>query len=158
MSDPSSRKAGGEQRLRMAVTVQLLGLAALGWLCGCGTTLVRGQVLDDQKQPVRGAAIATEPPTDMRISDQQGRFAVERLIDQNNNIQPLTPGSYTLIIRKLGFEDKTLPIQLEKRQELDLGSVVLERKKLDVKVDDVEASMQRGPSGIDVIDTPLRGE
>lgn len=128
-------------------------------LVACGTTTVRGRVLDDQKQPVRGAAISTEPPTDLRISDQLGNFAIERLIDEDSNARPLTPGKYKLTIKKLGYEDREIPFALEQRQDLILGDVVLVRKKIDVSADeDVEAGKQRGPIGSDLTYSPVRGE
>ncbi len=145
------------QPARLSLLLVLV-LAAASLLSGCGATTVRGRVLDDQKQPIRGAAVSTEPPTDQRISDQLGYFSIERLIDENSVTRPLSPGKYTLTIKKLGYEDKAITIALENRQDLSLGNVVLVRKKIDVTVDDVEASTMRGPVGADMTYSPVRGE
>jgi len=151
-----------QQALSRAFTswLTMSSLVVLGALSslGCGQAALKGRVLDDSRQPIRGAAIETVPPTDLLISDTLGMFSIERYLDAQSVPQPLPPGKYQLTIKKLGYEDKVIPVTVGERQEVRLGDITLERKKLDVRVDDVEASTYKGPVGADLISGPYRGE
>jgi len=142
---------------------KILRAAALGTvvaaLIGCGTTRIIGRVVDDEKKPVQAASVETDPPTDYIVTNHFGFFTIDRQLDATNTIKPLNPGGYTLVIKKLGFRAKEIPgIQLEDGQELHLGDIVMQRKKIEgLDLEDPDALQDGGPSP-DQLPPPVMGE
>ena len=128
-------------------------------LCGCGTTRIIGRVVDDEKKPVQAASVETDPPTDYIVTNHFGFFTIDRQLDATNTIQPLVPGTYTLVIKKLGFRAKQIPgLALEDGQELQLGDIVLQRKKIEgLDLEDPDALQDGGPAP-DQLPPPVMGE
>ena len=109
-------------QLSRAVGALVLSLT----IAACGTTKIVGRVVDDEKKPVQAASIETDPPTDFIGTNHFGFFVIDRQLDATNTVQPLTPGDYKVIIKKLGFKPKTIPsVALEDGQEAALGDIPL---------------------------------
>ena len=142
-------------QLSRAVGALVLSLT----IAACGTTKIVGRVVDDEKKPVQAASIETDPPTDFIVTNHFGFFVIDRQLDATNTVQPLTPGDYKVIIKKLGFKPKTIPsVALEDGQEAALGDITLKRKKIQgLDIDDPEALESQGPS-IDQLPPPVMGE
>ena len=117
------------------------------------------RVVDDEKRPVQAASVETVPPTDFIVTNHYGYFIIDRQLDASNTIQPLNPGDYKVVIKKLGFRSKTIPgVLLEDGTEHALGDVMLQRKKIDIgDLEDVGSLDGQGP-GVDALPPPVRGE
>lgn len=128
-------------------------------MSACGTTRIVGRVVDDEKKPVQAASVETEPPSDFIVTNHFGYFIIDRQLDATNTIQPLKPGSYKVIIKKLGYKRKTIPgVDLEDGAEFTLGDVVLARKKIDMGDLDGIDSLEEGGPRIDQLPPPVMGE
>lgn len=100
--------------------------------CG-GAPRIVGTVVDEDGQPVAKAEVRTEPASDLELSDDKGRFYIERVLGEGEP-QPLPAGAYKLIVSKLpGFEvteqmldvsgETTVRVEL-KAKEADIGPAV----------------------------------
>ncbi len=125
---------------------------------GCGTTRITGKVVDERRRPIKAASVETDPPTDYLVTNHLGMFSIERYLDETNMAQPLKPGSYKLTIRKLGYKDKVIPIEVKDGEETALGDIVLKRKRIEMdELEDVEGSKSTGPGAGD-LPPPVIGE
>lgn len=134
-------------------------MAVVAAVAGCGTTRIVGRVVDDEKKPVQAASVETDPATDFIVTNHFGFFTIDRQLDATNTIKPLNSGAYTLVIKKLGFRPKEIPgVQLEDGQELQLGDIVMQRKKIEgLDLEDPDALQGGGPS-VDQLPPPVMGE
>ena len=132
---------------------------ALTWtLVACGTTRVAGRVVDERKRPIKAASVETDPPTDYLVTNHRGMFAIERFLDETNMAQPLKGGAYKVTIKKLGYQDKVIPVELENGAEAALGDIVLKRKRIEMDdLEDVEGTKSQGPGAGD-LPPPVLGE
>jgi len=153
MSDVTSHSI----RLRhTASALSCLLLAAL--LFACGTTRISGRVVDERKKPIKAASVETDPPTDYIVTNHFGIFAIERFLDETNTAQPLKPGAYKLTIKKLGYKDKVIPVEVKDGDEALLGDIVLNRKQIEMEsLEDVEGTKSQGPGAGD-LPPPVLGE
>jgi len=137
----------------------LWGLALTLLVSACGTTRIVGRVVDGDKKPVQAASVETDPPSDFIVTNHFGFFIIDRQLDATNAIQPLTPGTYKVVVKKLGYKRKTIPgVELEDGAEFKLGDVVLARKKIDMMdLEDPDAVQDGGPR-IDQLPPPVMGE
>lgn len=151
-----ARRSSPSQRNILPVVGLALALALL--LAACGTTRISGRVVDERKKPIKAASVETDPPTDYIVTNHFGIFAIERFLDETNTAQPLKAGSYKLTIKKLGYKDKIIPVQVKDGGEAVLGDIVLNRKKIEMEqLDDVEGTKQVGPGAGD-LPPPVLGE
>ncbi len=97
---------------------------------------IRGIVVDNSGNPVRGIKISSQPPTSKTISDGNGKFVIEFARDEMGNKIPIAQGSYLLRFQAVGFEPKSRVIQF-KGIDFNLGQVVIQRKSLEIS-DDVD--------------------
>jgi hypothetical protein len=137
----------------------LWALAAVLLMSACGTTRIVGRVVDDEKKPVQAASVETDPPSDFIVTNHFGYFIIDRQLDATNTIQPLKPGSYKVVIKKLGYKRKTIPgVEIEDGAEFALGDVVLARKRIDMgDMEGIDALEGGGPR-IDQLPPPVMGE
>ncbi|MDY0060594.1 MAG: carboxypeptidase-like regulatory domain-containing protein [Myxococcota bacterium] len=144
--------------VRSALLSSLAVLAIGGLLIACGTTRISGRVVDDRKKPIKAASVETDPPTDFIVTNHIGAFTIERFLDETNTAQPLKPGSYKVTIKKLGYKDKVIPVDVKERAEATLGDIVLNRKQIEMEaLDDVEGNKSVGPGAGD-LPPPVLGE
>lgn len=101
-------------------------------LAGCGgKPMIVGTVLDADGQPLAGAEARTEPPTDIRESNDKGRFYIERTL--GDPPQPLPAGTYTLIVSRLpDYEEARETVVVAGETEV---TVRLSEKQADVGPD-----------------------
>ncbi len=144
---------------RIEATRVIWALAAVLLIGACGTTRIVGRVVDDEKKPVQAASVETDPPSDFIVTNHFGYFIIDRQLDVTNTIQPLKPGNYKVIIKKLGYKRKTIPgVEIEDGAEFTLGDVVLARKRIDMgDLDGIDALEDGGPR-IDQLPPPVMGE
>jgi len=152
---PRGLRMNGRRRAARYLTVA--SVAAV--LAACGTTRIVGRVVDDEAKPVQAASVETDPPSDFIVTNHFGYFIIDRQLDATNTIQPLSPGTYKVVIKKLGYKPKSIPgVDLEDGAEFALGDVVLQRKKIDVlDLEDPDALQDGGPR-IDQLPPPVMGE
>ncbi len=135
------------QRIRFRTIIfgipMILGMA---FATGCAKPSLVGRVIDDRNNAVQQAQIDTHPPTDYIITNQNGFFIIDRHLDENNQIKPLRLTNYKIRIRKVGYEDRVIPVRLEKRGQKNLGVIMMKQKKISSGsiTDDLEAT-QAGP-------------
>lgn len=93
---------------------------------------IEGQVLDaETNQPLPGAGITTTPPTSSLISDNEGRFQLERV----------AAGNYTITARLHGYDTNATTVSV-RDGEATAAIVFLEESVLDTtSTADFEASV-----------------
>ncbi len=115
--------------LRLSWLLCLVLLAS--GLGACATPRVVGRVLDDDRAPVVGASVSTEPATDLLVTNQVGVFRIERVLGVDGEVHAVPKGRYVLRVKKLGHRDLAHPFVYD-GGALMLGDLVLPAKKLDV--------------------------
>ena len=105
-------------------------------------TMVTGNIVDrDTNEPIIGATIFVKETGQGTDSDENGQFQLS-----------LTPGSYTLLIQYIGFQDRQIPVRIVSSGMLDialnrssilLDEVVVEAKKRDENIQSVEVGVSR---------------
>lgn len=104
-------------------------IAALLWACG-GNAFV-GRVVDEGGAPVARAEVSTEPATDIVLTKENGVFTLRQVVDPTGEVRPIEDGSYTVVVRKLGF----LPLQFTVEADggtHQLGERTLSTKQLEI--------------------------
>ena len=81
--------------------VCVLGFSA----CGAGPLSIKGRIIDDKDTPIQKAEIATQPETDVVVSNSRGFFLLRQRITELGETKPIEPGRYRVTVRKFGFED-----------------------------------------------------
>jgi len=113
----------------MFVRCVLLSLGALLIACG-GKPAIIGTVLDADGQPLAGAEVRTDPPTDLRQSNPKGQFFIDGVLGDDATPAPLPAGTYRLIVTKLpGYEGTEQTIRVEGETRV---TVRLEEKQADI--------------------------
>ncbi len=147
------RGAGGLSPFALSLAL----LATLS-LFACGTTRITGRVVDERKRPIKAASVETDPPTDYIVTNHVGVFTIERFLDETNMAQPLKEGAYKVTIRKLGYRDKVIPVEVKSGEEAMLGDIVVKRKRIEMdQLEDVEGTKDVGPGAGD-LPPPVLGE
>ncbi len=148
-----------KQRHRARLRLSPLALApvalcaSLGLLVatgGCARRVIRGRVVGYDGKPLPGATVATEPPTDSRVTTELGAFRIERVLDAQAVSHALPPGTYRLKVSKLGYISQEQDVTLVDGHA-DVGAVRLKRKAVDVNAPtDVTPNSGDGPTGQDL--------
>ncbi|MEC3875116.1 TonB-dependent receptor [Chryseobacterium salviniae] len=79
-------------------------------------------IVSDDNQALPGAAVTVEGTSKVIITDSQGRFS----------ISDLKAGQYNLKVSYIGFESKSLKIEILDAQNLDLGSIILYQRQKNI--------------------------
>ena len=93
-------------------TTLLLLVAMLCAACGAGPVSLGGRVVDESGSALHKVEVSTEPETDVVVTNSKGFFLLRQRIDDSGNTQPLKPGDYTVVARKMGYEDFTLKVSV----------------------------------------------
>ena len=119
-------------------------LASLAFLTACGSSqlVMSGRVLDQSGLALSKVEVATDPATDIVVSNQNGFYSIRQRIDDFGEIHPITPGTYLVRLSKFGFKDVKLEVTIEKG-ELKLPDVILEVKELDIGDASPDATEER---------------
>ncbi len=93
----------------------VLGLCSLILLsaCGSGPTTIRGRITDATGSPIAKAEIATQPETDVVVSNSRGFFVLRQRITELGESQAIQPGRYRFTIRKFGFEELKFDVNVK---------------------------------------------
>lgn len=146
------------ERLRGAALQVALAVVVASLLAACGTARITGRVVDERKKPIKAASVETDPPTDYIVTNHMGFFAIARFLDETNTSQPLKEGPYKVTIKKLGYRDKVVPVEIKGRSEAALGDIVLKRKRIQMDtLEDVAGTTDSGPGAGD-LPPPVMGE
>lgn len=112
-----------------------LGLACMAVLfavaCGGGPVQIIGRVVDQKGSPVSKAEVATDPETDVVLSNTRGFFSIRQQITDFGETQPVTPGVYRIKVKKFGFEELTVEVKVE-GGKTRIADLVLEPRTPDI--------------------------
>jgi len=93
----------------VAMTCGALFLSA----CGSGPTTIRGRITDATGSPIAKAEVATQPETDVVVSNSRGFFVLRQRITELGESLPIKPGKYRFTIRKFGFEELKFDVNVK---------------------------------------------
>lgn len=89
----------------------LLGLACVA--CGGGPISIAGRVVDHRGTPVAKAEVASQPATDIVVTNTRGFFVLRQTITDMGETAPIGPGKYLITVKKFGFQDLTFEVAVE---------------------------------------------
>ena len=93
--------------------ILLLGSLQILPACGAGPISIRGRVVDVQGSPVQKAEIATQPETDVVVSNSRGFFVLRQRITELGETEAIKVGKYRVTVRKFGFEELQFDIRIQ---------------------------------------------
>jgi hypothetical protein len=108
----------------------LLVCLSLGTLVGCGAgpISVKGRVVDDNGTPISKAEIATDPATDVVVSNTRGYFVLRQRITELGETDQIQAGKYRLTLRKFGFQDLSFVIPIRKGKNVIKKNIVMQER------------------------------
>lgn len=105
MHDPRLGRIGR----RLLMLVGALTLVA----CGGGPISIGGRVVDHRGTPVQKAEVATQPETDVVVTNSRGFFVLRQRINDLGETEPIPAGTYRIMVRKFGFEDLDFEVTVD---------------------------------------------
>ncbi len=136
------------------LTAALLALTLVA--CGGGPPRIVGVVLDEDGVPIHKAEVETDPPSDPELSDEKGRFFIDRVLPPDGAPQPLPGGDYTLIVNKRpDYETTRQPIEVDGETEV---TVRLKKKVADIGAPVAPEPTPEKPRGPGEPDPPVSGQ
>lgn len=81
--------------------------------CGGGPISLGGRVVDPTGSAIQKAEVSTEPETDVVVTNSRGYFVLRQRINEVGETEPIKPGVYRLVVRKLGFQDLAIEAKIE---------------------------------------------
>ncbi|MGC6417738.1 MAG: carboxypeptidase-like regulatory domain-containing protein [Bradymonadia bacterium] len=123
--------------------------------CGAGPISIRGRVTDVNGSPIQKAEVATEPETDVVVSNSRGFFILRQRITELGETEEIKAGRYRVTIRKFGFEELNFAVTVKGGKNRIKDLVMRERKPdiEDTAPDGVEEKqLQPGETS-----TPMQG-
>ncbi len=117
-------------RLRLSRVALVLLSLMMGILVGCGAgpISVKGRVVDDNGTPISKAEIATQPATDVVVSNTRGYFVLRQMITELGETAQIKPGKYRLTIRKFGYRDLSFAIPIRKGKNVIKKNIVMQER------------------------------
>ncbi|NND35047.1 MAG: TonB-dependent receptor [Saprospiraceae bacterium] len=107
-----------------------------------GTTVINGKIVDGESdESIIGATLLVREIGQGTDTDEDGKFQLQ-----------LVPGSYTLLVQYIGYQERQIPIRVFGSGDLDivlnrssilLDEVVVEAKKRDENIQSVEVGVSR---------------
>lgn len=104
-----SNLALGRIGRRLLMLAGVLTLVA----CGGGPISIGGRVVDHRGTPVSKAEVATQPETDVVVTNSRGFFVLRQRINDLGETEPIPGGTYRIMVRKFGFEDLDFEVTVE---------------------------------------------
>lgn len=89
----------------LLIVVLLAGCGGLMKMMGMGAGTIRGTVIDENNQPVVGAVITTDPPTESTMSSYEGFV-----------IQGVPVGVYRVRAAKDGYSTTNVEIRVQRKK------------------------------------------
>jgi hypothetical protein len=133
--------------------------AALGALtamfmlaCGGGPITIHGRLVDNTSAPLHRVEVASEPDTQLALTNERGQFALTQRV---NDGSPIPPGTYTLTFVKDGFKDLVREI-VATGGRVDLAEVMMTPLTAEVGPASPEPTKQVKPTS-DTTSTPVKG-
>ncbi|MEE2757856.1 MAG: carboxypeptidase-like regulatory domain-containing protein [Myxococcota bacterium] len=96
--------------------------------CGAGPISIRGRVIDVNGSPIQKAEIATQPETDVVVSNSRGFFVLRQRITELGETEQIKAGRYRVTVRKFGFEELQFAIRVKGGKNRIKDLVMRERK------------------------------
>jgi len=122
------------------IRVGVLLAAALFAGCGAAPISIRGKVVDVNGGPIQKAEIATQPETDVVVSNSKGFFVLRQRITELGETEPIKRGRYRVTIRKFGFTELQFDVKVESGKNRIRDLVMRERTP-----DIMETAPEAGP-------------
>ncbi|EKB51175.1 TonB-dependent receptor [Cecembia lonarensis] len=119
--------------MKQALTIFLMLILSLN-AASAQKNILRGKVVDQNKQPVPGAALVLEGTVRGVQSDNSGNYAM----------RDIPQGSYVLSVRMLGFKEISVPFSIKEQENLELDLTLQEDL---LSLDAFEFSVSRGIMG-----------
>ncbi|MGY6744520.1 MAG: TonB-dependent receptor domain-containing protein [Cecembia sp.] len=119
--------------MKQALTIFLMLIVSLN-AAFAQKNILKGKVVDQNKQPVPGAALVLEGTVRGVQSDNFGNYAM----------RDIPQGSYVLSVRMLGFKDLRFPFSIKDQENLELDFTLQEDL---LSLDAFEFSVSRGIMG-----------
>jgi hypothetical protein len=99
--------------IRLSFLCGILFVTSFATGCGAGPISIRGKVIDVNGGPVQKAEIATQPETDVVVSNSRGFFVLRQRITELGETEQIKPGRYRVTIRKFGFEELQFDVKVQ---------------------------------------------
>ena len=100
--------------------------------CGASPISIHGRVVDDNGSPIPKAEIATEPATDVVVSNGRGFFLLRQRITELGETARIQAGKYRITIRKFGYEDLSFAIPVREGKNVIKQSIVMKERTADM--------------------------
>ena len=117
----------------------IIGLSFIG--CTPTIYVLHGRVVNGTGQEIADADVETEPFTNVTITNQRGYFTITQKVD--NSVKLNKTESYTLLIRKNGFEDFKTSVQPQDSNDRPIPKYILQIRKGFEEVDSKEQRQLR---------------
>ena len=132
-------------RLRRALLAAILAVAAMR---AQATGSIRGRIVDRAGRPIAGAQVALTPGERRVVSDDDGTVF----------FGGLAPGSYTLSVRRIGYESKSATVALRDSVAEAVITLVEIPLQLDsVRIRGKSSGLRYSAVVLDQYDTPVAG-
>ncbi len=91
----------------------LVGLTMMLVACSGGPITIGGRVVDNRGTPISRADVETRPETDSVVTNSRGFFVLKQRLNDMGEAIPIPAGSYRLVVKKYGFEDVELVVNVD---------------------------------------------
>jgi hypothetical protein len=136
----------------------LSGVAALLLVTGCGAggpTVITGRIVDHKGTPITKAEVATDPETDVTMTNSRGFFSLRQRLGDAGESKPIEAGVYHIKVKKFGYEDITVEVKVE-GGPTKVADIVLKPQTPDIG-DTAPDPTQENEVAPDNMSTPVTG-